>query len=266
MVLRFGTWNIRTLLQAGTMNSIVDEIIRYRMDMVALQEIRWKGKGDIKKKEFTMYFSGDENKQGQHGVGFIVLKKMKKSVLGFNPVSERICTLRIKGKFHNITFINIYAPTEDASEETVEQFYEDLQNICDKISKHDAIITLGDFNAKLGREDCFVDIFGKHCLHSETSNNGLKVAQYATMNNFKVVSTWYQKKDIFKGTWRIPGTNQTNQIDHVMISKRWATAIENVRTYRGASSDSDHFLVGVKIKQKIANITQIKETGKKIKK
>lgn len=134
MVLRFGTWNIRTLLQAGTMNSIVDEIIRYRMDMVALQEIRWKGKGDTKKKEFTMYFSGDENKQGQHGVGFIVLKKMKKSVLGFNPVSERICTLRIKGKFHNITFINIYAPTEDASEETVEQFYEDLQNICDKIS------------------------------------------------------------------------------------------------------------------------------------
>ncbi|PSN43121.1 hypothetical protein C0J52_10468 [Blattella germanica] len=187
------------------MNSIVDEIIRYRMDMVALQEIRWKGKGDIKKKEFTMYFSGDENKQ-------------------------------------------------------------DLQNICDKISKHDAIITLGDFNAKLGREDCFVDIFGKHCLHSETSNNGLKVAQYATMNNFKVVSTWYQKKDIFKGTWRIPGTNQTNQIDHVMISKRWATAIENVRTYRGASSDSDHFLVGVKIKQKIAKITQIKNTGKKIKK
>jgi hypothetical protein len=31
----------------------------------------------------------------------------------------------------------------------------------------------------------------------------------------------------------------------------WATDIENVRTYRGATSDSDHFLAGARLKQKI---------------
>jgi len=48
-VMRFGTWNVRTLLQAGNMNAIAEEAERYKMDAVALQEIRWKGKGTIRK-------------------------------------------------------------------------------------------------------------------------------------------------------------------------------------------------------------------------
>jgi hypothetical protein len=38
------------------------------------------------------------------------------------------------------------------------------------------------------------------------------------------------------------------------VSKRWATHIENIQTYRGANSDSDNFLVGARLKQKIALI------------
>jgi hypothetical protein len=56
----------------------------------------------------------------------------------------------------------------------------------------------------------------------------LTLVQYATTNNFKVLSTWYPRKDIYKGTWKIPGTNDANQIDHTLMSKRWATDIENV--------------------------------------
>ena len=40
MVMRFGTQNVCTLLQADYMNSIVEEVERYKMDVVALQEIR----------------------------------------------------------------------------------------------------------------------------------------------------------------------------------------------------------------------------------
>jgi len=39
MVMRFGTWNVRTLLQAGNMNMIAEEVERYKMNVVALQEI-----------------------------------------------------------------------------------------------------------------------------------------------------------------------------------------------------------------------------------
>jgi len=38
-VIQFGTWNVRTLLQAGNMNMIAEKVERYKMDVVALQEI-----------------------------------------------------------------------------------------------------------------------------------------------------------------------------------------------------------------------------------
>jgi exonuclease III len=96
------------------------------MDAVALQEIRWKGKGVIRKPKFTMYYSGNEDRQGNRGVGFIVSKKVTKSVLGFLPICERICTLRIKGKLHNITFVNVYVLSEDTEDEIVNEFYKTL--------------------------------------------------------------------------------------------------------------------------------------------
>jgi endonuclease/exonuclease/phosphatase family metal-dependent hydrolase len=253
-VMRFGTWNVRTLLQAGNMNAIAEEAERYKMDAVALQEIRWKGTGAIRKSKFTIYYSGNDDRQGNRGVGFIVSKKVNRLVLGFSPICERICTLRIKGKLHNITFVNIYAPTEDTKDEIVDEFYETLQSVCDELPKHDVVITLGDIKAKLGKEQIYRDTTRRHCLHETTSNNGFRVAQYATTNNFKVLSTWYPRKDIHKGTWKIPGIEDTNQIDHILVSKRWATDIENIRTYRGANSDSDHFLVGARLK--IAIITR----------
>jgi exonuclease III len=261
--MRLGTWNVRTLLQAGNMNAIAEELEKYKMDITALQEIRWKGKGIIRKLKYTMYYSGNEIRQGNRGVGFIVSKKASKSVLGFSPICERICTLRIKGKLHNITFVNVYAPTEDTEDEIADEFYETLQSVYEELPKHDAIVTLGDFNAKLGKEQIYRETIGRHSLHETTSNNGLRLIQYATTNSLKILSTWYPKKDIHKGTWKIPGTEDTNQIDHILMSKRWATDIENIRTYRGANSDSDHFLVGARLKQKIALTTRNRTENRK---
>jgi hypothetical protein len=39
------------------------------------------------------------------------------------------------------------------------------------------------------------------------------------------------------------------------VSKGWATSIDNVQTYRGTNSDSNHFLVGARLKQRVALIT-----------
>jgi hypothetical protein len=37
--MRFGTWNVRTVLQAGNMNVIAEEAESYKMDVVDLQQI-----------------------------------------------------------------------------------------------------------------------------------------------------------------------------------------------------------------------------------
>ncbi|CAG4970882.1 unnamed protein product [Colias eurytheme] len=61
----------------------------------------------------------------------------------------------------------------------------------------------------------------------------------------------FDHKDIHKGTWKSPDGTTVNQIDHVLVDSRHGSNIEDVRTYRGADCDSDHFLLLIKIKAKI---------------
>jgi exonuclease III len=72
--------------------------------------------------------------------------------LGFETISDHMCKLRVKGKFYNMTLINIYAPTEDKEEEIKKQFYKELQRTQDRVPKHEVTIILGDMNAKLGKK------------------------------------------------------------------------------------------------------------------
>ena len=46
--------------------------------------------------------------------------------------------------------VQVYAPTNDADEETKDSFYDMLQGVTDEIPRHDMIIMMGDWNAKIG--------------------------------------------------------------------------------------------------------------------
>ena len=74
---------------------------------------------------------------------------MVNKILGFEPISDLICKLRVKGKFYNMILINIYAPTEDKEDEIKEQFYEELQRTQDWLPKHDVIIIMGDIKRQI---------------------------------------------------------------------------------------------------------------------
>lgn len=109
------------MLKAGKMQEIADTLDACRMDITALQEVRWRGSGAIHKRSYTFYYSGGE-RQSLYGTGFLLSKTISKAVLAFEPATDRICTLHIKGKYTNLTIINAYAPTEDAEDEITENF------------------------------------------------------------------------------------------------------------------------------------------------
>lgn len=133
--LRMATWNIRTMLQAGKLEEIADELKKNNMQITALQEIRWPNSGYITKKDYTFMYSGLKDMKGQRGTGFLVRGEARKCIMGFEPINERMCKLRIKGKFCNITIVSVYAPTEDKELEEKEKFYSEIMNVYDKIPK-----------------------------------------------------------------------------------------------------------------------------------
>lgn len=103
MDLKIGTWNLETMFQAGKLQEVADELEKLSMDITAAQEIRWKGARRIDKLKFTLLYSGNQNKQGERGVGIIFNRKIRKALISFELVNDRLSKIRVTGKFYNVT-------------------------------------------------------------------------------------------------------------------------------------------------------------------
>jgi hypothetical protein len=112
-----------------------------------------------------------------------------------------------------------------------------------KSPKHDIKIVLGDFNAKVGKEQDVTLNVGKFSLHEETNNNGWRMVDFSIARKMAISSILFQLKRIHQETWRSPDGLTSNQIDHVMIDSRHATDILDVKSCRGADCDSDNYMV-----------------------
>jgi hypothetical protein len=88
-------------------------------------------------------------------------------------------------------------------------------------------------------------------LRDITSGNGKKLVQLAIAHNLEISSTKFQRRRIHKGTWKALGQDICNQIDYVLINKRRASIITDVRTLKGPNCDSDHYLVRTNVRQRI---------------
>ena len=62
-------------------------------------------------------------------------------------------SVRFQGKPFNVTVIQVYAPTSNAEEAEVEQFYEDLQELLGLTPKKDVLFIIGDWNAKVRSQE-----------------------------------------------------------------------------------------------------------------
>jgi hypothetical protein len=54
-------------------------------------------------------------------------------------------------------------------------FYEELERVFDKYPKYHKKVLLGNFNAKLGREDIFKPTTENESLHKISNDNGVRV-------------------------------------------------------------------------------------------
>ena len=72
----------------------------------------------------------------------------------------------LQGKPFNITVIQVYAPTTDAKEAEVEQFYEDLEDLLELIPIKDVLFIIRDWNAKVGSQE-IPEVTGKLGLRAQ---------------------------------------------------------------------------------------------------
>uniref|UniRef100_A0A336M488 CSON002588 protein n=1 Tax=Culicoides sonorensis TaxID=179676 RepID=A0A336M488_CULSO len=243
---RFGTWNVKTLYQAGKLAQAGRIMERYGLNFMGMSEVRWNQCGQmVTTNGHLMLWSGmpNENDVHQYGVGLLINRSIRQSVMDYRFISERIMLVRFRGTARNITVVQCYAPTEDADNEIKEAFYDVLNSTLASVPKRDLLILMGDFNAKVGSDnDAIEHVIGKHGV-GEMNENGELLVECCGLNSLKIGGTMFPHKKCHKVSWVSPDSRTENQIDHICVSAKWSNTLLDVRNKRGADIGSDHHLI-----------------------
>ena len=139
------------LMSRGKLPSVKSEMERTGVQLLGIFELKWTGRRHFQLRSMKMFYSGHETHR-RNGVAFVLQKDWADCVLRYNAVNDRILSIRIQGKPINITVIQAYAPTSNAEEEEIDDYYATLQEVLDQSLKKDVTIITGDFNAKVGKQ------------------------------------------------------------------------------------------------------------------
>ena len=96
---------------------------------------------------------------------------------------------RFQGKPFNIMVIQVYAPTSNAEEAEVEQFYEDLQDSLELTPKKDVLFIIGDWNAKVGSQET-PGVIGKFGLGVQ-NQVGQRLIEFCQVNTAVIANTLF---------------------------------------------------------------------------
>jgi hypothetical protein len=91
-------------------------------------------------------------------------------------------------------------PSEDRSDDSKDGFYVELEQVFYHFPRYHMKILLGDFNAKIGRQNVFKPTIGKESPHQESNDNGATIIHFATSKNLVVKSTMFPHRKIYKYT------------------------------------------------------------------
>ena len=148
--------------------------------------------------------------------------------------------------------IQVYAPTSNAEEAEVEQFYEDLKDLLELTPKIDLLFIIVDWNTKVGSQET-PGVTGKFGLGVQ-NEAGQRLSEFCQENALVIANTLFQQHKRRLYPWTSPDGKQQNQIDYILCSQRWSSSIQSVKTRMGAECSSDHELLISKFRLKLKKV------------
>ncbi|XP_066964265.1 craniofacial development protein 2-like [Macrobrachium rosenbergii] len=172
----------------GRGRELADLMRKKKVDVLCVQETRWKGN---KAKElgdgYKLYYSG-ANKQGRNGVGIVLSGELKNTVIEAQRKNDRIIKLKMcfGGEIPNI--ISAYTPQVGCTEEEKGNFWRDMDGVMQEAEEHERVIVGADLNGHVGCEN--------EAIHGiwERNPEGESVVDFAVALDMAIVNTFFKKK------------------------------------------------------------------------
>ena len=188
-------------MNQGKLEVVKQEMARINVDILGISQLKWTGMGEFNSDDHYIYYCGQESLR-RNGVALMVNKRVHNAVLGCNLKNNRMISVHFQSKPFNTTVIQVYAPTSNAEEAELEQFYEDLQDLLELTPKKDVLFFIGDWNAKVGSQGT-PGVTGKFGL-GVWKEAGQRLIEFCQENALVIANTLFQQHNRRLYTWTSP--------------------------------------------------------------
>ena len=210
------------------------------------------------------YLSSKHRLVGQGQIAFMLGRRAADSVIAVTFPHERLGYMCIAGRLRNLLVFCCYMPTSSDPDQQ-EELYLLLTHLMRGCGS-DIIITLGDFNAQLGRtppgqRDIRIGWWGVQKRDNDASK---RMRQFLADSHTAVVNTFFQHLATWQNPSDVENPRLWRQIDYVTISTRWKSCMTGARSYwRPSIRKFKHKLNHAMVKVNFCYRTKCSQVGKR---
>lgn len=264
-------WNVEGLTDAK-----IVELTRITHDrnisISCLQEVR---------RSYSEYFVGHDGhliivsgSSGEErewaGMGFIEAPWLRKAIVGFMQVSNRLCTIKMKTKTGKLSIINACAPHNAKPHDERQKFFADLGDIYERPAGCDVKIFVGDLNARIGQQQPGEEraigpfTFGRMRVNGkEGEANRDLLTEMCVAHSLTVANTFQNVDEESRVTfWElgVPPMSEIAvvtfaQLDLLLVPQWFLPEVRYIASDRSVGLASQHFLVEAILDCSIMNET-----------
>ncbi|XP_071713686.1 uncharacterized protein [Rutidosis leptorrhynchoides] len=235
--IRVGSLNIGTL--TGKRIELVDTFLKSKVDIVCVQETRWKGEEAIEIQDYKLWYSG--SRIARNGVGIFLGKLHKDNVVDVGRFSDRIMSVSLIIKEETFTVISAYAPHAGLGDAEKKSFWELLDEVVRGCPADHRLIIGDDLNGHIG-----VEAEGYEGAHGgfgfgPRNEEGRSILEFAIAHELVVANSFFKKRDAQLATFHSGG--RSTQIDFLLLRKGELRTCKDCKVLPALTCSSQHRLL-----------------------
>ncbi|KAK3507109.1 hypothetical protein QTP70_007817 [Hemibagrus guttatus] len=224
----------------GKGRELADVMERRKVDILCVQETRWKGsKARSIGAGFKLFYYGVDSKR--NGVGVVLKEEFVRNVLEVKRVSDRVMSLKLEIEGVMLNVVSGYAPQVGCELEKKERFWSELDEVMESIPTGERVVIGADFNGHVGEGNTGdEEVMGKFGV-KERNLEGQMVVDFAKRMDMGVLNTYFQKREEHRVTYKSGG--RSTQVDYILCRRGNLKEISDCKVVVGESVARQHRMV-----------------------
>ncbi|KAK3566932.1 hypothetical protein QTP86_005597 [Hemibagrus guttatus] len=224
----------------GKGRELADMMERRKVDILCVQETRWKGsKARSIGAGFKLFYYGADSKR--NGVGVVLKEELVRNVLEVKRVSDRVMSLKLEIEGVMLNVVSGYAPQVGCELEEKERFWSELDEVMESIPTGERVVIGADFNGHVGEGNTGdEEVMGKFGV-KERNLEGQMVVDFAKRMDMAVLNTYFQKREEHRVTYKSGG--RRTQVDYILCRRGNLKEISDCKVVVGETVARQHRMV-----------------------